>query len=310
MAERAGGFGRSYRLHLPQEYHRDRQWPLVVVLHGAFSTARGIAKQTSFSELADREGFIIAYPNGMGIFSLVRHWNAGFCCGKAMKWEVDDTGFIFRVIDDVAQRASIDPSRVYLVGMSNGGMLAHRIAATKPERIAAVAVSAATFGAIPSGSDTAQTIPVPSRPMPIMIFHGLADENVPYEPQENDADQTELRLLPAQEAVAFWVDHNHCSSQPRRELMCSGEVERVEWAGCADASEVVLYTIDGWGHYWPGPHYTNQLPTGSPLREFDAGELMWRFFQRQQKRQETRPNRNQPSGAGSGRNAEETGYSF
>jgi polyhydroxybutyrate depolymerase len=278
MEEKAAGFRRSYRLHLPSEYRQNREWPLVVVLHGAFSSARGIEKHSGFSALADREGFVVAYPNGIGLFGLFRHWNAGFCCGKAMKQGLDDVDFVFRVVDEVARSVRIDMERVYVVGNSNGGMLAHRIAATRPERVAAVAVSAGAAGVIQAGAESPETIPVPIQPVPMVLFHGRTDESIPYEREQSSGIREEMELLSAREAVALWVEHNRCDPEPSREQLYSGAVEKTSWRGSDGSAEVVLYTVNEWGHDWPGPHFVSRQPVDSPLRELDAAQLMWSFL--------------------------------
>ncbi|MCL5279431.1 MAG: alpha/beta hydrolase, partial [Planctomycetes bacterium] len=109
---------RTYLLHIPQSYHEQKAWPLVLVLHGAFGTAATMERQSGFSELADREGFVVAYPNGIGLFGYLQHWNAGHCCGLAEMDHVDDVGFLRYVIRDVSNRVHIKPQRMYVVGHS------------------------------------------------------------------------------------------------------------------------------------------------------------------------------------------------
>ena len=91
---------RTYHLHVPPGYDGKEPLPLVVVIHGAFDTAKGMEKVTGFSELADRENFLVLYPNGIGLFGFLQHWNAGHCCGKAADDDVDDVRFITATIDD------------------------------------------------------------------------------------------------------------------------------------------------------------------------------------------------------------------
>ena len=145
---RINGFRRTYRVHIPPGYHADIQLPLVVVIHGAFDTAEGIEKISKFSRLADKEKFVVLYPNGFGLMGFLQHWNAGHCCGKAADDQLDDVGFIATAIEDVASRFNIDRARIYMVGFSNGGMLAYRFAAEKSELLAAVAPLAASISTI------------------------------------------------------------------------------------------------------------------------------------------------------------------
>ena len=93
---------RSYRNHLRTLRNNERPLPLVLVLHGAFGSAREIEQVSGFSELADREGFVVVYPNGIGLFRLLRHWNAGFCCGRAMRAGWDDMGFLLKLLETLS----------------------------------------------------------------------------------------------------------------------------------------------------------------------------------------------------------------
>jgi polyhydroxybutyrate depolymerase len=123
------GARRTYLVHIPSDYNPQKQLPLVVVIHGAFDTAKGMEKFSGFSDLADKEKFIVMYPNGIGILGFFQHWNAGHCCGKAASDNVDDVGFLAAAIEDVSARLKIDAARIYMVGFSNGGMMAYRFAA-------------------------------------------------------------------------------------------------------------------------------------------------------------------------------------
>jgi len=115
---------RKFLLHVPPGYRADVPLPLVVVLHGAFSSGGQTEIETGFSDLADIERFLVVYPEGIGIFGLLQHWNAGHCCAKAADDGVDDVGFLAEVIATVRRKLSVDPGRTYMAGMSNGGMLA------------------------------------------------------------------------------------------------------------------------------------------------------------------------------------------
>jgi len=133
------GHQRVYRLHVPEGYSAKQAYPLIIALHGAFKTASRFENETGLSQMADRNSYLVAYPEGIGIFGLLQHWNAGFCCGKAARDQVDDVGFITWVINDVGTRLTIDRRRIYLIGFSNGGMLAYRFGAEKPDMVTATA---------------------------------------------------------------------------------------------------------------------------------------------------------------------------
>ena len=178
--ERVSGFRRSFLVHVPTGYTADEPLPLVVVVHGAFSSAKKLERRSGFSDLADREGFVVLYPNGVGLFGLFRHWNGGHCCGKARRAGIDDVGFVMGLVDEVRAGLAIDPDRVYLVGHSNGGMLTHRIAATRGAELAAAAVVSGTIGGHPSPDEPEWIIPPPTHPVPMLIIHGADDPNIPF----------------------------------------------------------------------------------------------------------------------------------
>lgn len=272
--ERVGGFRRSYRLHVPAGWQGEPR-PLVIALHGGFATARILERQSSFSEVADEHGFFVAYPNGIGIFSLLRHWNGGFCCGKAMRDELDDVAYIDRVKDRVVEAYGIDPQRVYLVGYSNGGFLAHRYAALHGDRLAGLGIWASTLGSLDRPERTYDP-PTPVAPLPVFIAHGNADDRLPFEiPQARNGQ----RLLGAVGSAGYWVEASGCTSDPRTSTGHDGATRRRTW--CSDSPHpVVLLEIDGWGHEWPGPKRTDKRPPADPLRGFHLAREMWEFFAR------------------------------
>lgn len=269
--QRVSGVKRSYYVHVPEGSDGTTPLPVVLALHGAFSTARKFERESGLSLLADRQGFLVVYPQGIGLGDLFRHWNSGHCCGKARKMNLDDVGFALAAVDDVARRNPVDRARIYVVGHSNGGMLAYRIAAERPEVVAAVAAVSATIGGIPAADEPEWTIPRPSHPVPVLALHGRADASVPYEGGRAAQSRGKSSTISVARSVGLWVDANGCDPAPQVETMHGGRVERQSWSGCGDDAEVVLYSLDGWGHEWPQEE---------PLGGFDALETLGRFFAR------------------------------
>jgi polyhydroxybutyrate depolymerase len=276
------GSPRSYLLHVPSGYRRDRSYPLVVVLHGAFATAREMEQRTGWSALADREGFVVAYPEGgWGVLGLLQHWNAGHCCGKAADENEDDVGFVALVVQDAARAVPVDPARVYLTGFSNGGMLVYRAIAERTELFAAAAPLAAAHGGRSSAAAPLWVTPEPRGPLPVLVMHGLADANVPFAGGVSPKKGGEREYLPAMDAVRFWVRADGLAPDPVVERLNGGVVTRSSWFGPgAAAPQVVLYTIAGWDHRWPGGTATAGLPATDPLAGFDATAIIWDFFSR------------------------------
>jgi polyhydroxybutyrate depolymerase len=272
------GVRRSYLVHIPSGYDPEKPFPLVVVIHGAFDTARGIEKFSGFSMLADRENFVVLYPNGMGLFGYLQHWNAGHCCGKAANDNWDDVGFLAAAIEDVQARLKIDADRIYMVGFSNGGMLTYRFAAEKGDMLAAAAPMAASIGGRPSKDAPEWRIPKPVQPVAMMIVHGLADDDVPYEGGVSRYRGGTRTYWSVEESVRFWTVNNGCERMTGGRSLNGDAIRLKSWGGCRNNADVALLLIKGWGHVWPGPYFTSDLENTDPLKNFDAAPIIWRFF--------------------------------
>lgn len=272
------GVRRSYLVHIPSGYDPEKTLPLVVVIHGAFDTAKGMEKYSGFSTLADRENFVVLYPNGMGLFGYFQHWNAGHCCGKAADDNWDDVGFVAEAIGDVRARLKIDADRIYMVGFSNGGMLVYRFTAEKGAILAAAAPMAASIGGRPSKDTPEWRIPNPVQPVAMMIVHGLADDDVPYEGGVSRYRGGTRTYWSVEESVKFWVMNNGCRQGATETYFNEGRVQVESWGNCSNGADVALLLINGWGHVWPGPYFTSDLAKNNPLKDFDAAEIIWKFF--------------------------------
>ncbi len=277
---KANGFYRTYLIHVPPGYDAKTPIPLVMVLHGAFDTAAGMEVFSGFSELADRKNFMVLYPNGMGLFGWLQHWNAGHCCGKAAEDKIDDVGFLETAILDVRARLRVDPKRVFVVGFSNGGMMAYRFAAEKTHLLAGAAFLAASIGGRSSPSAPEWRIPDPKGPLPVIIMHGMADEDVPFEGGRSPRRGGSRTYRSVMDSVRFWVNNDRCVGGPTEHEICEDRIQVTSWQDCAENSAVSLYMIKDWAHDWPGFYFTGKLPRGNPLRQFDAAEAIWDFFEK------------------------------
>ncbi len=274
LSLKAGEQARTYLLHLPPAYDGKRLLPLVIVLHGGGGNAPGVARMTGFSEKSDKEGFVVVYPNGSGrLKNRLLTWNSGNCCGYALDNNVDDVGFIRALIDELEKTRAIDPRRVYVTGMSNGGMMTYRVACELSDKIAAAAPVAGALNL-----ENCQ----PARPVSMIIFHGTADEHVLYNGGEplKRADTHRRVDKPVSYAVAFWVKQNGCSEIPERQE--KGSIRTEIYRGGKEGTEVALYTVKGGGHAWPGGEA--YLLGSEPTREISATDLMWEFFTRHPKK--------------------------
>jgi polyhydroxybutyrate depolymerase len=265
----SGGSTRCYLLYVPAGLPPDRPAMLVVSLHGFASRPEGQVFLTGWNELADREGFLVVYPQGTGF--PVR-WNTApqFNLSGA-----DDARYVRDVIDDTSRLWSVDPTRIFLNGMSNGGAMAHRLACEMADRVAAVGIVAGPNTDPPEGCR-------PVRPVPVQGFYGTADPLVSYEGGTLHASfirrlDEDVAYAGAQDWIAGWAERDGCSAEPRVERVAA-DVTRVQYDVCEGQVEVMLYTVQGGGHTWPGgPDLPYLGPTTGSL---NASEEMLAFYDR------------------------------
>ena len=259
------GESRGYFLYLPPTWHRGRPAPLVFVFHGGGGQASGIAPHTGFSRLADREGFVVAYPQGLG-----GRWNDG----RGYAATHDDVGFVRVLLDTLTRELGIDPRRVYATGISNGAMFSYRLACDLPGTFAAVAPVA---GAMP-----ADLAPACERtqPLSVVAFQGTTDPLMPY--IGGGVALRRGRVLSAERSIAFWATVDGCTPSPATadepdRVVDGTRVRHTVFGGCREGRSVELYTIEGGGHTWPGGPAAGWR-VGRVSRELDATEVIWTFF--------------------------------
>ena len=272
------GLARRYRVHVPPGLDPARPAPLLVALHGGGGNMNLQADDERYGLIgkSDAAGFVAVFPNGYSRFpgGRLATWNAGACCGASRDKGVDDVGFVRAVVADVQRRYAVDAKRVYATGMSNGAMLAHRLACEAADVFTAIAAVA--------GTDNTSTC-TPSRPVRVLVVHARDDDHVLFEGGAGpgafrDRSQvTEFTSVP--ETVARWTRRDGCSSTPPRRV-----VERpgafCERSGpCRDGSSVQLCVTETGGHSWPGAAAVRRgkEPASQAL---SATDLMWDFFER------------------------------
>lgn len=269
-----GGLQRSAIVHVPPRYDRGIPMPVVLAFHGGGANADNMVRFSGLDEKADEAGFIAVYPNGTGRFGRILTFNGGNCCGQAATNGVDDVEFTRRLLDDVAAVCTIDPKRVFATGMSNGGIMAYRLAAELSDRIAAIAPVSGPMGT--KGCS-------PKRPVSVIHFHGTADEFAPFQGGRGKGlSGTDFFSVPG--SIAAWVEADGCGPQPVTSTLpdtaADGTTVRRETYGPGrDGAEVVLIAIEGGGHTWPGRE-PRLASLGKSTRDISANDLMWEFFQR------------------------------
>ena len=246
---------RTYRLFVPLSLDRETAAPLVLMLHGVGNSAQSMVEATQLDRVADAEGFIVAYPDGVN-----QTWNAGYCCLVGAPTGPDDVQFLGRLVDDVVANHEVDTARVYAVGVSAGGMMAYRLGCELSARIAGV-------GAVAGAMILDQCRP--AQPVSVIEIHGTADPLVPYAggPTAGGATQPSP---PTRAVVERWAELNRCPTPPATNS--EGPVTTATWNGCADGSAVQLVTIEGGGHTWFAPGL------GTANGAVDATARIWDFL--------------------------------
>ncbi|SNQ46050.1 Poly(3-hydroxybutyrate) depolymerase [Frankia canadensis] len=270
-----GGLERTYRVHVPAAATRAAAGgavlPVVVVLHGGGGSGRQVEQQSGMSAEADRAGFLAVYPDGTGrLRTSLLTWNAGTCCGYAHQNNIDDVAFLSALLDRLGREYPVDTRRIYVTGMSNGGMMSYRIGCEHAGRVAAIA---AVSGALDTVTCT------PSRAVPVIAFHGTADVRVRYDGGESSLDSLrkgeEKVDRSVAEAMTFWTRRDGCPATPTRTQQ--GDVRHDVYGPCSSGAAVELYSIVGAGHAWPGGTQTRAEADAVPPSPH-ASAVMWEFF--------------------------------
>jgi len=272
----SGGLQRTYTVHIASSYDRAKPTPLLIVLHGGGGTGQGMNKLTNFNAIANRENFIVVYPDGFE-----NHWNDG----RGVQWQaqtenVDDVGFISALIDHLSDELNIDAKRIYVTGISNGGMMSHRLGCELSQKIAAIAPVASNIPV------SMASVWAPSRPVPVLIINGTDDTLERWEGGEIRLGRNTYGLvLSVSDTVNFWVGWHQCSQAPTVTQLPDNDpadgttVRKAVYGGCQDGAEVILYAVVGGGHTWPGGlQYLPEFVIGKTSRDFNASEVIWQFF--------------------------------
>jgi polyhydroxybutyrate depolymerase len=272
------GSDRWYLLTVPTAHDGTTPLPVVLDFHGLLEGAELHATTSGMGPYAEAHGFVAVLPNGTG---------------TPVRWDVDpdraanaDLVFVDQLLDQLEQDLCLDTSRVYATGLSNGALLSSTIACTMADRFAAVAPMAGA--ARPSPCD-------PSRPVPLLAFHGTVDpillfnggvggrltdvlaggEGAGEAPPEADLDGAGY---PA--AAAAWAAGNGCAEEPSETDLTPTVIER-SW-DCPAGAAVIFEILVGSGHSWPGSELLQRVEqvVGPTDMSVDGTDMIWRFFQR------------------------------
>lgn len=250
-----GGSQRSYLVVAPADQHT--ALPLLVILHGRAVTVQQEGIRTDFLPLAQRGKAVLVYPVGYG-----QSWNAGGdCCGDAGTAHVDDLAFLAAVSGDVASHFSIDGSRVYLVGYSNGARMVFAEVCAHPSLFAAFAV----YGGVSTEACGGTSITVSA-----WIGAGTADPELSI----TNPAQTTTQVI--ESVVARWRARDGCGATAASTTIAPAQLTR--WANCRNGSAVESVLYNGVNHYWPRATQVD-IPFNTAVdTQAAAATLMWAFL--------------------------------
>ena len=280
-------WNRCFITHIPESINETSRAPLIVELHGWAASAFETREHTEVTQFADNVGAIVVHAEGIIVANSTldmggneEAWNAGYCCGDALAFEIDDVGYLREVIRLTLERYPIDENRVYLTGWSNGCMMAQRMALEASDIITAVAC---TSGYLSFHEAEGYS------PIPVMEIHGFLDENTQYTNTINwglvDENRRNLESMQtgAVENMYDWVNYNDCEgSLPDRNE--PGSIYSIQgFTECGNDSEVALITVHAGGHNLYGKDQCNSDYVWNCLGNqglYDLNQLQWDFLSR------------------------------
>jgi polyhydroxybutyrate depolymerase len=272
----------TFSMILPDGMGSGKRYPIVMALHGGGGNGRRAATISGLARHVDREGFIAVFPDAGG-----RPWNDG---RETTRGFTGDVSSLRAVVQKVVETSNGDPNRVFVMGISNGGMMVQRLACEAPDVFRAYA---ALVGNLPTALSASCN---PGRPVPIVLMSGTDDRLMPFKggdlPQaagrRRDGAGVGGRVMSAPASVQFWSHMNGCRKETTEALPDrkddGTQVTIHRFAGCKSGGEVVFYEIKGGGHNWPGgagPRRPRlQRLIGNVSQEIDATSAILDFFRR------------------------------
>ena len=258
------GRKREYLLHVPKAYDDRTPLSLVLMLHGRASSAATASRSSGLIATADRERFIAVFPEALGT---PRLWNAEHDYGRERS---NDTGYLDALIAAITTTLAVDPKRVFVIGHSSGGMMAYRLAASVPARIAGVAVIGGSIGTRDL-QGRVRDVAVPTESVSILHVHGTRDTAVPIGGGKSVASG--FNYMPAKEAIALWVKMNQCKAATAAPVADNITID--DYGTCRFGTGVRMVTLGNGNHDWPA---TLRLDPNQPAT--GTTTAVWRFFER------------------------------
>ena len=250
--------------------------PLIFAIHGGSGTPEGMINIANFKTIADRDKVVLVYPAGVQ-----NNWNDGRPT-IPNQLGINDVLFFNQLCDYMINNYSVDGAKIYATGISNGGFMSSRLGCELSNRIAAIAVDAATIEATTIAPNCN-----PGRSVPAIYIHGTTDPLVPFTGGQMTAGGTAGgTILSHFQAIDKWITINGCNTTPTiadlPNIANDGTtIKQRVYSGGTNGSEVVSYVVLNGGHTWPqGYQYLNEAIIGKTSQDMNACEVIWTFFKR------------------------------
>lgn len=262
------GTTRAYRLSLPDDMDDTQAYPLAILLHGVGGTGQGLADYVAFHESAT--DWVVAYPDG-----IEGNWNDGRAeiqsefNGNAP----DDVAFLTVLIDDLSTTYAINREQVYVIGLSNGGIMSMQMGCDQSDLITGIGVVTANF--------PVDMTCEPTSPLQVVIINGTEDPLYPYD--GGDISEDRGTIISTDDTVAFWVEHNNCADSTTSTIdeneTDNTSLEYTSYSGCDAGGSVEFYSVVGGGHTWVGGNqYAPPSLIGATSREGNAADILLQHF--------------------------------
>jgi len=270
------GLQRQFIVYIPKKQYMDKAKPVVFNFHGGFGNGEQQCETSKMYNVSDKYGFIVVCPDGTpsnggrSISKKLLYWNDGQLNTPSQINEVNDVHFVEAMIDYLDSNFNINTNKIYSTGLSNGAIFSFRLACELSDKITAIAPVA---GSICNMSETCN----PSRSVPVIMFNGEEDTNVPYEGGLGSGF-ADYVFPPVSTSINFWINKNNLSSVVR-DTGKIGKSAKYEIYGNNDQAQVILWTLEDGGHNWPGGNsILGGMLLGNINEDIFASEEMWKFF--------------------------------
>ena len=266
---------RSYLLFAPSTINSNKPAPLVIALHGGLGSAAQFEGNSGLNDYAESNGFYVVYPNGISAIenqAILQTWNAGDCCGPAAQKNVNDIAFVESLIKHLRNSLSIDKRRVFVIGHSNGGMLAYKLACELSDEISGIGVQSASLAI-----NQCQ----PTNPLSVVHIHGTSDKNFPIDGGVGSG-VAGVPFRSARFAVDTLATSNKCEASPETsKIKENTDLVIYSWKKCASYVGIRYIIVEGASHAWMGhPAQSNFANSyvGVPYEKLDSTKAILSFL--------------------------------